>query len=49
MPSGRKPEEERKENFNIRIQKKLILEMKKIKGYNRIIEELIAKYLKDRK
>lgn len=49
MPRKRLPEEERKETFNIRLKLKTIREIRKIKGYNKIIGDLIEKYLKERK
>jgi hypothetical protein len=45
----RLPPGERKEQFNISIKRKFIDEMRKIQGYNRIIENLIEEYLKKNK
>jgi len=41
--------EERREQFNIAIKKKLADEMRKIPGYNNIVEQLIEEYLKKNK
>lgn len=48
MPRKRLPPEERKNMFAVRIKQKYIDQMKKIKGYNKIVEELIRNYLKDK-
>jgi hypothetical protein len=45
----RLPPGERKEMLGIKIKKKYIDEIRKIKGYNLIIEELIAEFLKKNK
>jgi hypothetical protein len=47
---GRKRLDEnlRKEMFTVRIPKWMIEEMKRFKGYNSIVEELIRNYLKTR-
>lgn len=45
MPRRRLPEGERKEPFTIHIKKKIADEMKKIPGYNNVLERLIEEYL----
>jgi len=45
----RVPPEERKEIIAFRIKRKYIDQIKKIKGYNKIIEDLIENFLKKNK
>lgn len=49
MGGKRLPPGERKESLTIKVKKKLIDEIKNIKGYNRIIEQLIEEYLNEQK
>jgi metal-responsive CopG/Arc/MetJ family transcriptional regulator len=49
MPKKRVPEGEKKVTFSISIKKKLVDELRKIKGYSRIVEKLIEEYLSSRK
>jgi hypothetical protein len=49
MGGKRLPEGERKRALTIHIKEKYISELRKIKGYNRIVEELIENFLKKNK
>lgn len=49
MPRPRLPEGERKEPLTIQIKAKYIEQLRQIKGYNQIVENLIKDYLKKQK
>lgn len=47
MGGKRKNENDRKLNITFRLSKSVIDSLRQIKGYNRLVEELLIKYFKD--
>jgi hypothetical protein len=48
MPRPRIDENDKKEPLTIKLPKRMIEELRKIKGYNQIVRDLIENYLKNR-